>query len=496
MRRLRPALNAARAHCNGRALVLSISVALLALPGGCHLVSGLDDLVVTDEPGPAGGGGHGAGSGTGGGTTGSGTAGGGTGGGGGGGNTSTSSSGGGNAACGGEICAAAACCGGACIDITESPNCGACGNDCIGGRGCEDSPAGAVCGPTWVKVSTVGALSARKAASAVWLGDVMFIWGGRGQGPQDLKSGGLFDPIADAWMPLSNSGSPNKRSFAAAVWTGARVIVWGGGSWSGQGAEYDGARYEPSSDQWLSMSNDAAPSGRRSPIAVWTGTEMLIWGGAAGGAPVPGGARYHEGNDTWTPVDSLGAPSARSGAAWAWSGTELLLFGGRPGGSGATSEGHAYNPSTDTWRALPAAGAPSARHDAFGVWMNGSFLVVGGRSEDGTTLASAAKYDPLTDAWSPVADAPGARAAEGPRTGWTAWNGIYALLQGGVDGTSSVRIDGARYHAAIDQWSVGSAFVTARRHEWGAAAWTGQELLVWGGVDGAALDAEGERGQP
>jgi hypothetical protein len=482
MRRLRSAPIAARAHCNGRALLVSLAAALLALSGGCHLITGLDDLVVVGEP--AGGGGlGGAGSGTAGADGGGGNA-----------PTSTASAGG-SAMCGGEVCAVAACCGGGCVEITEAPNCGACGNDCIGGRACEEGPVGAVCGPTWI-VSTGATLSARKGASAVWLGDVMFIWGGRGNGPQELKTGGLVDRRMDTWTAINISGAPSKRAFAAAVWTGLRVIVWGGGYWSSQGSEYDGARYELSSDQWLPMNSAGTPSARRSPIAVWTGTEMLIWGGEHGGAPVDGGGRYNEGNDEWASISTMGAPSARSGAAWVWSGTELLLFGGRPGGSGATGEGHAYNPSTDTWRALAPTGAPSARYDAFGLWMNGSFLVVGGRSADGTTLASAAKYDPLTDAWSPVADAPAARAAAGPRTGWTAWNGIYALVQGGVDVTSSARVDGARYHAATNEWTLSAAFASGKQHEWGAAAWTGQELLVWSGLDNGALVDDGERGQP
>jgi hypothetical protein len=117
---------------------------------------------------------------------------------------------------------------------------------------------------------------------------------------------------------------------------------------------------------------------------------------------------------------------------------------------------------------------------------------------DGTVLASAAQYDPdpTVDAWSPVANAPDARAAAGARTGWAGWNGIYALLQGGVDVTSSLRVDGARYHAATDEWTVSPAFVTEKQHEWGAASWTGLELVVWSGLDGGELIVEGERGQP
>ena len=60
-----------------------------------------------------------------------------------------------------------------------------------------------------------------------------------------------------------------------AVWTGNEMIVWGG---TGELSVTDaGGRYNPGTDSWVPTS--AAPASRNSHSAVWTGSEMIVWGG-------------------------------------------------------------------------------------------------------------------------------------------------------------------------------------------------------------------------
>ena len=42
--------------------------------------------------------------------------------------------------------------------------------------------------------------------------------------------------------------------------------------------------------------------------AVWTGTEMVVWGGVTitGGIHLNTGGRYNPANDTWTPTATNG----------------------------------------------------------------------------------------------------------------------------------------------------------------------------------------------
>ena len=61
------------------------------------------------------------------------------------------------------------------------------------------------------------------------------------------------------------------------VWTGADMVVWGGVN---AGAILrDGARYNPTGNFWTTLSSTDTPAGRYSHSAVWTGSKMLIWGG-------------------------------------------------------------------------------------------------------------------------------------------------------------------------------------------------------------------------
>jgi hypothetical protein len=52
------------------------------------------------------------------------------------------------------------------------------------------------------------------------------------------------------------------------------MIIWGGIS-----ADNSGGRYTPSTDSWTATSIANAPSARFRHTAVWTGSEMIVWGG-------------------------------------------------------------------------------------------------------------------------------------------------------------------------------------------------------------------------
>jgi N-acetylneuraminic acid mutarotase len=62
------------------------------------------------------------------------------------------------------------------------------------------------------------------------------------------------------------------------------MIVWGGCINNHPNYLNAGSRYDPTTDLWTEMSRVNAPVGRRDHVAVWTGSEMIIW--AAPVAPV------------------------------------------------------------------------------------------------------------------------------------------------------------------------------------------------------------------
>src|SRR5207344_2039570 len=99
--------------------------------------------------------------------------------------------------------------------------------------------------------------------------------------------------LCDTWdNQFRIAQAPYRRSNHYAVWTGTEMIMWGGlNTWSGTYLTTDGARYNPTTDTWTAMSDVNAPAGVMHGTAVWTGTEMIVWGGDAGGVELNTGAR-------------------------------------------------------------------------------------------------------------------------------------------------------------------------------------------------------------
>src|SRR5262249_30766811 len=88
----------------------------------------------------------------------------------------------------------------------------------------------------------------------------------------------------------TTTNAPTARSAHTAVWTGSEMIVWGG--YNG-GYLNTGGRYNRISDSWTATSTTNAPSARVAP-SVWTGSEMIVWGGKGGrgGCFLNTGGRY------------------------------------------------------------------------------------------------------------------------------------------------------------------------------------------------------------
>jgi len=129
------------------------------------------------------------------------------------------------------------------------------------------------------------------------------------------------------------------------VWTGHEMIVWGG--MSAQTLFNSGDRYTPGDDGWQATTPSGAPEGRFGHSAVWTGSEMVVWGGTATRALDTGG-RYQPSVDRWVATDALKAPEARSVHSAVWTGSAMLVWGGASTGylasSGFLNDGAAYCP--------------------------------------------------------------------------------------------------------------------------------------------------------
>ncbi|MCP4901899.1 MAG: DUF11 domain-containing protein [bacterium] len=297
------------------------------------------------------------------------------------------------------------------------------------------------------------------------------------------------DPcIDDTWTPTAGSGPPAARSGHKAVWTGTEMIVWGGGDT----ASYldNGGRYDPVTDSWLPISTSGAPAARSGHSAVWTGAEMIVWGGEDGTTSLNTGGRYDPDSDSWTGMTSAGAPTIRNYHHAVWTGSEMIIWGGRDGAV-YTNTGGIYDPATDSWTPTTTTGAPSGRTFGAAAWTGDEMIVWGGWNGT-TSLGSGGRYDPSTDSWTATSTtgAPGSRYYH-----HGVWTGDEMIVWGGHNGASMLT-SGGRYDPTTDSWTATSTTGAPSGRYTHATVWTGDEMIVWGGYNGVSMLNTGGRYDP
>lgn len=279
-------------------------------------------------------------------------------------------------------------------------------------------------------------------------------------------------PIGDAWVPLSAAGAPSPRLGHSAVWTGTEMLVWGGSN--GSGPIGGGGRYDPASDTWAPLPEAGGPGPRHGHSAVWTGAEMLVWGGVCLDG-CEDNARYNPATNAWQPLSNTGAPSERWQHSTVWTGTEMIVWGGMGPFGSPLGDGGRYNPATDTWTPVSTQGAPAPRSGHAAVWTGREMIVWGGAGGRGQPfLTDGARYDPAADAWTPLPP-----ASPGLATSTAVWTGTEMLV-GGVGREISQR---AAYDPATDSWRVPPppAGPDTPLCRMGVGLWTGTEMLIWAG---------------
>lgn len=249
---------------------------------------------------------------------------------------------------------------------------------------------------TWTSISSYGAPTPRSQCAAVWTGEEMIVWGGETDGGTMLADGAAYNPATDSWRPIGGSGL-TPRMEPTAVWTGSEMIVFGGvdatqPGWLSYG---DGARYNPFTDSWTPLPAGGAPGSRTGHTAVWTGERMIVWGGRElpSDARLNDGASYHPGSDTWSTLSPYGAPQARALHAAVWTGSEMIVWGGDYN-SALLNTGARYNPATSLWTPMTQSAAPRQRmfwRPDHGIWTGRGMVVCAG-SDYPASLDSTALY--------------------------------------------------------------------------------------------------------
>jgi len=295
---------------------------------------------------------------------------------------------------------------------------------------------------TWTPLAPAP-IAPRRSQSTVWTGTKMVVYGGMGIAvgcPQicALGDGAAFDQIAGTWAAIAPAPLA-PRSGHSAVWVENRMIVWGGAA-EGGSALGDGASYDPATDSWTALPPSPL-DGRVGHRAVATTHRMLVWGGSSeaseGGRDFADGAIYSPATNAWSPMAP--APdylAGRDAFASVWTGKEMLVWGGYGRSEDcARCHGAAYDPAGDSW--TPIAPSPlSGRGDHRAVWTGRDMLVWGG--SDTTARSDGALYNPADGSWARVVPGP----LPGRRQQAMVWTGRQLLIWGG-DGAAGKLDDGA-----------------------------------------------------
>lgn len=262
---------------------------------------------------------------------------------------------------------------------------------------------------TWRELAD-SPLAPRSEHVAVWTGQEVIVCCGRIEGAG--TSAGAYNPETDQWREIS--APPIGPAFAEAVWTGEEMLVFGGVGIGGAPNLTAAAAYNPATDSWRRLAD--LPYGlERTADAVYGDGVVFAWPSGFGRPPpAPAGLSYHIESDTWTPLPPLPPEMTPDTPSLVWTGEELIAWGLTPGFDEAQGLGVAFRPDTREWKMLPSAPLePTDRWEGTAAsqttaWTGAEVVVwtgyIGTDGNDPNTRVVA--YDPSEDSWREVEPAP------------------------------------------------------------------------------------------
>lgn len=331
---------------------------------------------------------------------------------------------------------------------------------------------------TWRRLSPAPLPAAIGGTASVWTGRQMLVFGrAQPNPPWSVDVAAAYDPATDTWRRLAPFTGPkgNYEGHYSVVWTGKEMLVFG---------PFDFQAFNPLTNRWRRLR--AERGGGAGGLVLWTGHEMVDWGGGCCGDASSGGSAYNPSTNTWRKV----APSPLSPSQQpigAWTGRELIIFvsGLDPDGKSYPAKlarAAAYNPTTNTWRRI--APLPAPRLGATVVWDGREVLVVGGAGAPrGAKPPVPARvgfaYTPATNRWRQLPP-----LGSGRTHAAMVWTGRRLLVWGGSQtagaGLPVTPNGGLAYDPTANRWSPLPRPPLLGRLD-PMAEWTGRSMIIWGG---------------
>lgn len=296
----------------------------------------------------------------------------------------------------------------------------------------------------------VGPLQARNGHSVVWTGEEMIVWGGAADENDLIRfaDGAAFDPETNTWRVISVAPLEPRLDHHA-VWSGSEMLIVGGAG------RRDGAAYDPASDTWRPIAEApfllipaSGRSGWTDSRVAWTGDRLVVWEVRSDRVAV-----YNLATDSWTVLPGVGMDAAIG--VLRWTGREVIALGIAHSGPGLAHL-QAWLLQDGLW--MPTA--PSGTSDVvpwLTAWSGSELLAL---TEYGTTLA----YQPTDDTWS--------RRDPAPADGCEFLSEPVEIPGRGV----LVPCDHGMLYEDGDWTVVRIAGSIEARH----TVWTGTEVLRWG----------------
>ncbi len=307
--------------------------------------------------------------------------------------------------------------------------------------------------------------------------------------------------IIDAWQsgnmdaaPMAVDDAPVGTQKHTAVWTGESVVIVGGYSDDNSASVAAVSSYNPRSDSWKKFDVPAEFGARHDALAVWTGNEVLIWGGfrktgnstewVYDGAlfnPQTGAFKLLTKPSWWTPRASTWESDPRQSLVWA--GDKAIIWGGvDPDGKPL---GAILNTDTQVWSKMNTVSeyAPQRLAGHSAIWTGKNMVVWGGYTGASDAYrqitAEGGIYNPETDSWLPTATQGAPTARAGHQAVWTG-SKMIIISGGGVSSRTDLKSTGGQYDFETQTWTnyTNELMVERVGHK---AVWNGEEILVVGG---------------
>lgn len=347
-------------------------------------------------------------------------------------------------------------------------------------------------GTDWVPTSKTNAPAARALASSVNADGDVIVFGGLtsdGDTRTATNTGAIYDAQSDTWSALPTANVAPRFGHQA-IYTGTQMIVWGGfvvKSDGGVAWQNNGAVYDLATKTWSTLRspygpyelNDLAPDvDWNIQNLVWTGKEAIVYGGSLSAGKFPGGI-YIPATRSWRPLTTIGAPLRHAGQSAVWADDRMIVWGGRDLNDTNVSLGASFDPNTNKWTTLATTGAPSPRAIHSAVWTGNSMIVFGGMMSDSAPDLSGTGgiYTPATNSWKSFRT----EAVQARYDHTAVWTGSEMLVYGG----RPLKLFRNVYFATVGAfnpltltWRTVEASSMPPARGRHTAAWTGSSMVV------------------